>query len=189
MPDLITVSEVKDWLDIPASDTTRDTLLQSLVGAASDAAIAGMGGRDPLRRTRTVLLNGPGGQRLAVNHYPIRAVTSVTINPETGAAPIPADQIVWDDYIIYWRTGTFPRGLKNIQVVFNAGQDTLAPKVRLGLKYTVKAFWDARKTDMNTSSESWAGVGGAGFWPSGPGSVPPQALTLFDSEARRMVVL
>jgi hypothetical protein len=40
---------------------------------------------------------------------------------------------------------------------------------------------------MNTTGEAWAGVGGGGFWPSGPGSIPPQALKLFMKFANRMI--
>jgi hypothetical protein len=177
MPDLTDIGAAKAWLNIDPTDTTRDELLQSLVTAASEEAIKVMG-RDPARRARSVIVDGYGGTALPMNHFPISAVESVTINPQNGAQPLPASDYFFDDNLIYLRHGTFPLGKRNVGISYTAGLAFVPASIQLAVHYTIKAFWDARLTDMNSVAESFEGVGGAGFWPSGPGAVPPQAVNL-----------
>jgi len=180
VPDLITLAEAKDWLDI--TDSARDALIATLVTAASDECLHILGRRSLLQATRTEALSGGGGPTLPVNGWPIRSLTSVTID---GQSAIPVAQLTFDDHMVIWKQGKFPRGIKNVTVVFSGGEDAVPATVKLATKYTVKAMWDARKIDMNATSESWVGVGGAGFWPTGPGSVPPQAVSLLQGSVSR----
>lgn len=177
MADLFNLADAKAWIGIDPSDTTRDAILASLVRAASEACIKVMG-RDPLRRTHTDTVNGCGGPALPVNEFPISSVTSVTINARTGGTPMLPTQYTWDDNLIYNLAGDFPRGIRNVQVVYIAGLYPRPEPITLAGRYTCKGMWDARLTDMNSTGESWSDVGGSSFWPSGPGAVPPQAMSL-----------
>jgi len=181
--DLVTLDQVKTWLGI--TDTESDALLATLAGAASDACVSAMGGRDLLRSTRTEALSGTGSDLIPVNHTPIRSVTSVTI----GTAALAVTSYTFDDNAIYLLNGgRIERGRKNVTVVYSGGLDDIPDPVSLAARYTVKAMWDARLTDMNTTSESFPGIGGSGFWPAGPGAVPPQARALLAPYARRAIV-
>jgi len=176
---LVTLSQVKAWLGI--TDTERDALLSMLARAAESACVKVMGGRDLLRARRTEVLSGTGGAVQPVNHVPIHSVTSVTI----GTALLGGSTYTFDDYAVYLTNGgKFPRGAKNITVVYSGGLDEVPDDVVLAVQYTVKAMWDARTTDMNATSESFPGIGGNGFWQDGPGSVPPQARVLLRPHAR-----
>lgn len=181
MPDLITLAEAKEWLEI--TDSARDTLIASLVSAASEACLDILGRTSLLQATRTEVLSGGGGPTLPVNGWPIRSLTSVAID---GLGVVPVTQFTFDDHMVIWKLGKFPRGLKNVTVVFSGGEDAVPPAVKLATQYTAKAMWDAKKIDMNATSESWVGVGGAGFWPTGPGSVPPQAVSLLQGSSSRI---
>lgn len=176
---LITLSQAKSWLGI--LDAERDALLTALAAAASDACTHVLGGRSLLVASRTEILSGTGGEVQPVNHIPIRSVTSVTIVTQA----LTASSYTFDDNAIYLKNGLrFPRGPKNVTVVYSGGLDAIPAPVLLAAQYTVKAMWDARKTDMNATSESFPGIGGNGFWQDGPGAVPPQARALLRPYAR-----
>lgn len=186
MDDLVSPSEAKAWLDI--TDTARDALITSLARAASSACTKALGGRELLRSKRTEILSGLGGSILPVNHFPVRSVESVTIDAYTGASALDASLVTFDDYSIILRGRTFPRGTRNVTVVYSAGLDEIPDDVKLAAQYVVKAFWDARKTDMNSANESWNAIGGSSFWPTGPGSIPPQAQFLLAPYSRTYVM-
>jgi hypothetical protein len=132
-------------------------------------------------------VNGKGGAALPLNEFPIVSVESVTIDGRTGGTPMATTSYTWDDNLIYHLHGIFPLAIRNVTVVYIAGIDPRPEPITLAAKYTCKAMWDARLTDMNSTGESWSDVGGSSFWPSGPGAVPPQAvslLTLYQSKIR-----
>lgn len=178
MADLVSLQEAKAWLDFTDTDSARDQILSSLAEAVSRACERAMGGRNLERTTYTEVLSGGGGVTLPVNNVPIRSVTSVLLNPATNSTPLTASTYTFDDNQVILYTGVFPRGVRNVRVVYSAGLDDVPEDVKLAAKYVIKAFWDARKTDMNSMNESWNAIGGSSFWPSGPGSIPPQALFL-----------
>jgi hypothetical protein len=177
MSALISTAELKAWLSIPLTDVSRDALLGSLATAASEAAIKVMQ-HNPVRSARTLLVDGYGGSGLPLNHFPIHSVEAVTINPDLGGQPLPPSAYTFDDHMIHLRHGVFPRGKRNVSISYTAGLAEVPEHIKTACQYIAKGMWDARKTDMNASGESFQGVGGASFWPSGPGAVPPQALSL-----------
>jgi hypothetical protein len=135
--DLTTLDLVKGWLGVALSDTTRDTILASLITAASEQAILEMA-RSPILQPYAESVNGTGGSSLPVNAFPIVSVTSVTIAPETGAPSIPGSQIFFDDNLVYWRMGRFPLGPRNVRVVYSAGLVTIPASITLAMQYTCK---------------------------------------------------
>jgi hypothetical protein len=177
MAAFLSLADAKRWLDIDPAEDSRDDILQALIDAATDSAIQVMQ-RDPTSQSRDVVVSGFGGPTLPMNHYPIQSVESVTICPETGALPLDPATYTFDDNVIILRRGGFPLGRRNIGVSFTAGEPVFPPSITLAMRYTVKAMWDARKIDMNATGESFEGVGSSSFWPTGPGSVPPQAVAL-----------
>ncbi len=76
---LTTVGTVKSFIGIPASDLTKDSLLESLVNAVSER-IEKYCSRHFEKATYTEYHRGHERQRLLLNQYPIVSVTSVELN-------------------------------------------------------------------------------------------------------------
>lgn len=169
---VVTLADAKAWIGITGDD--KNQILADLVDAGTEACFQYMG-RNPLLGTFTDKMSAPGGSALALNRYPIQMITSVTINPDQGGSPLPPTAYTWDDNAVYYRLGTFPRGIKNVSVSGTAGLPFTPALLVVAVKMTIKAMWDGRLTDMNSTGESWSDVGGSTFWPSGPGSVPQSA--------------
>jgi len=194
MSDIITLTEAKSFLGISGSDD--DFILQLAVSSASDAVIQALNG-DPRSFAATETYNGTGSEKLGVNRSPITAVTSISIyagdfpyisNPST---PIVVDlsNVYWTDYAVYWRAGKFTRGVKNVVINYTAGVDPTPNPIKMAALYTMKAMWNARFVDPNATSESYSGVMSQGFWSSGPGAVPPSAISLLNPYMNRFKVM
>ena len=186
--DLVEIEDAKRWLDIDLTDVSQDCPLEALITAASKAIIKRLQ-RDPRSQPYDETLGGTGSTVLAVNYYPITAVTSVTLNPQVpSATPLPADQIIFDDSSIYSLGITVPLGKKNVRVVYTAGEPTLDEDIGTAVLMFIKALWDARLTDMRSTGENFVGVGSSTFWPAGPGSIPPQVDSLLQPHKKLMKV-
>lgn len=84
--DLCTLSDVRQALELPASDTTRDTLIQSLI---TDLSRAIMREYDrefaPVTASATRRFQVPAGSLyLDLTPYDLRTVSTLTINPEAN---------------------------------------------------------------------------------------------------------
>ena len=174
---VVPLASAKAWIGLDPADTSKDDILTSCIAAAVSECWKIIG-RNPLQQTFSEIVSAPGGAALPLNQHPVTAVTSVTIDPQlaSGGLLLPASSYVVDENAIYLLDRLFPRGRMNVAVVYQAGFATLPADIMLAIQFTIKAFWDARLTDMNSTGESWSDVGGSTFWPSGPGSVPPQAM-------------
>ena len=174
---VVPLASAKAWIGLDPADTSKDAILTACIDAAVSECWKIIG-RNPLQQTYSQTVSAPGGAALPLNQHPITAVTSVTIDPQraSGGCLLPSSSYTFDDDAIYLLDRLFPRGRMNVAVVYVAGFATLPADITLALQFTIKAFWDARLIDMNSTGESWSDVGGSSFWPSGPGAVPPQAL-------------
>ncbi len=176
---LISLSDAKSWLGI--TDTTSDSLVSSLIAAATDAAIRFMS-RDPRRQQYTRTVSGLGGPTLPLPDFPIVAVTTVSLLTASTAdlAPpnINVQDLVWDDNAIHWRGNRFARGFRNVSVTYTAGLEPLPDAIKQAMRYIVRAMFDAQSVDMNATGESFVGLGSSQWWASGPGAMPPQAQAL-----------
>lgn len=88
MADLTTLAKVKAWLPIVASTTSEDTLLSGLITSTSADFMRSIRRPDLLTATYTEIREGDGANRLLLRHWPITAVSlltigGVTINPST----------------------------------------------------------------------------------------------------------
>src|SRR5262245_24409527 len=105
--DLCSLADVRAALELPAADTSRDTLISSLITAASVAIMAEVQREfapvtaSATRRFRTE------GLVLSLAPYDLRTVTSLTVNPESSS---PYTAVATQDYQlepIGSPTGTF----------------------------------------------------------------------------------
>ena len=183
MDGLLTLTQVKAWLQIENDDD--DQTLTDIIDSATSSLVQLMQ-TDPRSMTVTERVSGMGAASVIPDRRPISAVSAVAID---GAS---IDALLWDfdDDAIWLKRGIFPRGRRNVTITYTAGYpDSLLGPVFQAARYTVKAFWEARAASMNVSSESFAGVVSQGYWPSGPGAIPPQAVPLVSSFTRLFAAL
>lgn len=207
MADFIGLAALKLALDV--TDTSADAQLAMLNGAATSLMIDWMN-RDPRADDFKERANGLGSGKLLVNQYPIIAVASIAITragfrsdtragfgsdkPAAFGQTLQPELLVpsqWDfDDNLIWRTdgGGFPRGSRNVTVAYTAGLDPVPKSLALAATYTVRALLTARKVDLNSSGESWAGVSSQTWSAGGPGTVPVAAQTILGNYARRWSV-
>lgn len=134
--DLTTLAQVQAHIKVDAADTA---LVSTLITALS-RYIAQFCGRDNLNAVVSVtdLLDGSGSDKQFVTEWPIKTVTSVSLSGV--ALPVSPDGIqpgyVFDPNAIILLPNTFvgvpgsryalarfPRGRRNVQVVYSAGYD------------------------------------------------------------------
>lgn len=87
---LTTLENVKNYLDIPALDTTNDDFLTEQINIISDA-IQNLIGRQLGKQTYTdERLSGSGRLKQRLNNYPIKSITEILI-----------DDVAYTDYEIF----------------------------------------------------------------------------------------
>jgi hypothetical protein len=83
--DLCTLANVREALELPASDTTRDNLIQSLISDLSRAIIREYDREFAPAATATRRFQVPAGSLLLdLAPYDLRTVSTLTINPEAS---------------------------------------------------------------------------------------------------------
>lgn len=133
--DLLELSDLKQWLDL--TTTQSDGLLQSLITSVSRRILIKISRDAILSASYTERYDGSGTPMLALLHYPIIAVASLTIN---NAPVIPSPDgvqtgFVFDKYTLkvigssawalqpgfYGAPSTFITGFQNVAVTYTAG--------------------------------------------------------------------
>lgn len=174
--DLTTVTKVKtEWLKI--SVATDDAILQALITAASRQIVSYLQ-RSVLSATFTEKRNGTGTSMIVLKHWPVTAITSVTVN----ASVIPASSQgsygwvcnLWDGstfpippaviqlvgggysgfppYSIPAAPGVFNEGGQNIQIVYTAGFSTTPPDIEMACNMLVGAWYKEKDLIRQKSS-------------------------------------
>lgn len=133
--DLCDLASAKAYI-VPAlaNTTASDAVLGAIISGVSRSIEAYLG-RELMAQTWTEMRNGTGQPKLALRHWPVIGVESVTI--ETTAIPAagnPPTQswggYTFDDRFVYVSPGYlgypqyFCRGYQNVQVVYSAGYIT-----------------------------------------------------------------
>ena len=104
MPDLCVLSDLKDWLQVDATDTSQDVKLQRLISATSADLLNRLnrpGFAPSANYTELVeVMNWQQESRLEdifLSNYPVNSVSAVTINEVTLAAfdPTQPDVMGW----------------------------------------------------------------------------------------------
>lgn len=180
--DLATLADVKDWLGISSSDTTRDARLSRLITAASTRAVAFMG-RGIAAATYTETYRGSGGVKLGLRNFPVISVTSLAIDGTAiPAASQPASGPPSNGYIVtnlgspivkgalltlygYAFTDAGPRSnpYGNVALTYQAGYASIPGDISQAIIEFVQALDQRRSIDINISSESISGVGSVSY--------------------------
>jgi hypothetical protein len=128
MSDLTTLAAVKLWLGL--KNDTDDALLTSMITEYSGYVQAWLN-RQILTQSYTERRSGQGYFGCMVGAYPIKAVSSVTINGQ--AIPPSLDGIqpgfYFDDTTVWLSGYRFERGRANVQLSYTAGFDAVPPEL------------------------------------------------------------
>lgn len=137
MSNLANLQDVRDWLGIQNDQTTDDAILDRMIARASEMILSGIGRPAILSQAYTEVRDGLGMTRMMLRNWPLRSVTSVTIDgvaiPAQTSVPLGAGYMfqAWNG-IAPGRAGfidligyAFNRGRSNIQVVYTAGYDAV----------------------------------------------------------------
>lgn len=125
MADFCTITDVKEWLGIPASNINSDPLLSTLISSAS-SYIENWTNRTFSQTTATVTVNGNGSALMLVKDYPITAISSVMI--DNVAIPLSDGSTygyLFDDETIYLIGYKFTKGFQNVKIGMTYGFATI----------------------------------------------------------------
>lgn len=162
MPDLTTLANVKEYLDIESGDTKYDQLLTRLISAAS-RQIESYCGRFFDVRTYSETCDGNASDILFLANTPLVSVASLSIDNEI----IVSEQYkVYDDYVRL-TDRLFTPGEQNVSVQYSAGLYDAANETPpadledaciqlIAFKYTVRGSEGLSQRQVNQVSDSFA---------------------------------
>lgn len=140
---LVTLEDVRPWVLKESTLSSDDTLLQSLIDAAS-ALVVNFVNRDLVTTTYSEIYDGKGQRRLILRNYPIQTVESLLVD---GVNVIAAPNQLAGGYVFNTTSvafrgfGTFSCGIQNVLVGYTAGYDTVPDDIKwavielVGYKY------------------------------------------------------
>lgn len=137
-PQLISLADAKKHLNIPAANTTDDAEIAETIRAVTVAIERHVGAI--VRTVYTETYDG-GRCEIALRHYPVIAVTSVTVSgvalDPSGYTLTPAGLLVPDL--------PFPCGRFNVAVAYVAGMVSTLPNVAQAVKIVLKHMWETQR--------------------------------------------
>jgi Phage QLRG family, putative DNA packaging. len=129
------LSDVKAHLNISADDTTDDEELRGLILSAC-AVVEDIVG---VVAARTFTETASGGDRyVALERSPVISVTSVTVD---GQVVDPGAYTVSPSGLLAYRSGAWPDGFRNVEVVYIAGRDVPPANVVDATKELIRINW------------------------------------------------
>lgn len=151
------VNDVKPFLQIASSDTSKDSILQDLIDGVSDWVQRECG--RPLAKSRFTWKTGTNGSTsvIMLPYYPVLEIISCTeywgiSGPHVLIESVPTAQT--DGFQVDYPTGALTRvfqglvqkpwfpGSDNIWVTWDAGYNPVPASARLMTKEAIKWYWD-----------------------------------------------
>jgi hypothetical protein len=140
--DLTTLANVKQWLNIPDSNTNDDALLTRMVSALS-GFVQKYINRTIASASYTDVIDGIGQSRGQFANYPVTAVASISVQDQTiqPANSTTSYGYVWSSTQWALQSVCVPRGFGNVVVNYTAGFATTPLDLEqavievLGLRY------------------------------------------------------
>lgn len=137
---IVTLSEMRSFLNIPTAQTGKDNLLISLLDSYNDEMELYLG-VTMINSTYTEYYDGDGRDSLFLKHNPIISVTSLTLD---GTALVEnTDFYIRDSCYIKLEDDVFTEDLNNVVIVYVAGHGAARANVSNVLKNALKT-WVAR---------------------------------------------
>jgi len=145
---LTTLGSVKTYLGI--SDSSRDTLLESLINSASALVEKYTGRYFVVRAAIAELHDGEAGcENIKLKYYPVTAVASVKVDGVTADASLYS---VDKEAGLVRMSGGWSRGEQNVEVVYSAGMAAATADVpgdlQLACQMLVSLFFNRRDASV-----------------------------------------
>jgi hypothetical protein len=198
---LISISDARSFLDIPASASVDEAELQDFIDAASAVAEFYVG--DIVGGTWTEVHDG-GDAAIYTRHTPIKTVTSLTeyvgsITYTLTNQPLGSSVDAWGYTIddpqagrivrrsasgMAWR---FVPGSGNVRITYTSGVATIPTNVRLGVEFIVRHLYDSQRGAQPVSP--LAGVSDTtSMIPGITYAIPNRAIEMFKATPRMPVI-
>jgi len=145
MADLITLSELKPYIKVEASETAFDTLLNAMISEISKL-MQNFIGCDVIEATYpSIKVNGSGRSVLDLPNWPITAVSSVKEDEIALIEGTDFEISQHGDYLIrldgFGGESNWVKGVKNITVSYTAGYSDLPGDLKLACKKQIGHEW------------------------------------------------
>jgi len=163
---LVSLTEIKQYLEIDSEDTGRDALLTAMVNSATDVIERFCSCYFVEYEVATIEIpekhDGTGTDECYTDYYPIRSITQLRDNPYTGTARVlsPTDYLLYaDEGRIKLRTDSqtlsrFSSAPQSIEIAYKVGYcaDTASVPhdVKAAAKQLIAVWYRDRAGDLTT---------------------------------------
>ncbi|MFC4768738.1 head-tail connector protein [Effusibacillus consociatus] len=146
---LTDLASTKSYLDIDTTDTSKDSIIEFLINAASEA-IEKYCRRKMKQATYTdEEYDGTGSQNLYLKQYPISSITSIKIDDVVVAAT--EYKTRKESGIVVRMNAMWDKGILNLKVTYQAGYAAIPSDVELACKHLVKFYFKTEIADFSTT--------------------------------------
>jgi len=163
---LVSLADVKAWLDIPLTEISFDLKAELLINAASDR-IESYLDRSLERKVRSERIDGVRSSRIPLRHYPADSVSILSFSSDwdfTDNIPTSGFEMQ-EQSIIVLKNAASPRGNLNVKVMYAAGYvlpnsqlvtgEPLPSDLKLACLLLVQWLWQVeRDRRLGVSSKS-----------------------------------
>lgn len=172
MADIVDIDAAKLFVGFDASVDSAD--LMEMAQLAGNRQIRNFLGWDPVMQEVTDILSGYNAPGIMLRRGAVKSITKVVI----GDVDIPLSSFAFQDRMLFYRTGVFPRAIMNVAVTYKSGYQPLPPDLVSATNIAIKAVWGAFRLDPNFASHSIAGVESAVIQADGAGALPPGVMSM-----------
>lgn len=130
---LVTLNDVKKWMDIPLLNTDQDERAELFINSASEM-IERLLDRKLGRQTYTERYDGLRANKIFLKNTPADKPTSVAFGSGWDfSEPLDTDDYtIQEESLVVFKNAITPRGNQNIQVVYVAGYVTPLSSIQVG---------------------------------------------------------
>lgn len=134
-PALVGLAEVKEHLNIPASDTSQDDELRGFILSASEVAEDIVG---EVAQTEAAETYSGGSPSILLRRRPVLSVTEVQVD---GTVVDASTYIVSPSGVLRHSSGCWPRGFHNVQATYVSGRTAAQASVLDATKELIRINW------------------------------------------------
>jgi len=153
---LTTLEAAKDYLDIPPGDTEQDDRVKRMINSASQR-FEKITNRKLKLQSITEYQDGRANNKLVLRQWPAQKPTVVCLDPSwvyDSSNDIPTTEYnVEQDQVLVRRTGYFPKGVRNIKIVYQAGYTDVPSDLEEACLMMVQ-WLDSMRTDRRVGTKS-----------------------------------
>jgi hypothetical protein len=152
---LVPLQDMLDYLNLDSPTQEQQDQIGFFLNMLSEFADTYID-RELLAKDHTEYHDGTGTPELMLDHYPVNS-TSATISAFidwdfefTSDDKIDADDLFVDDErgILLYQNRVWPRGYRNVKVIYNAGYNSVPYDLQLSIQEAVAYFWERRQQKM-----------------------------------------